>query len=116
MTDGSRQVITENAVEKALTFLVETAPLLGQLVEQARMKESMVKHVEALLIKSYDNGKLPITLRQPYARAEERYLEAAAEDAKAAGALAELRARRDAAETTISVYQSMVKDRQGARP
>ena len=108
--------VTEAQVEKALSFLTETAPLLGQLVEQARMKESMLKHTEALLIKGMDNGKLAVSLRQAYARAEDRYREAMTEDAKAAGALAELRARRDAAETTISVYQSMVKDRSGPRP
>ena len=107
---------SEDQVEIALSFLTDTSELLRQLVEQARMKESLVKHTEALLEKAAHHGKIPATLAKAYARAEPKYEEAITEDAQAAGALAELRARREAAMTTISVYQSMVKDRQGARP
>ena len=106
--------VTEAQVETALGFLVETSTLLGELVEQAHNKESMVKHTHALEMKKWNEQSVGAQQREAYA--SQRYLEAITEDAQAAGALAELRARREAAMTTISVYQSMVKDRQGPRP
>ena len=108
--------VTESQVETALGFLVETAPRYGQLVEQVGRKETQLKNVEALLVVKYHTGGTAATVCRDYARAEQRWIDASTELAIAQGILAECRERRDAAETTISVYQSMVKDRQGARP
>lgn len=107
-------MISETDMEKALDFLIETAPLFGQLTEQARLKESMVKHVKALEMKRWNEQTVSAQDRE--ACASQRYLEALTEDAKAAGALAELRARREAASYTIGAWQSLIKANQGPRP
>jgi hypothetical protein len=103
--------IDPTKAEAAQDFLRESAKEVGPLTKQAKLKASMVKHVEGLLVKMQDNSKVPVSVRQAYARAEERYLEAIVEDAEAAGELAGIEARRDAAKSEISFYQSQVKDR-----
>jgi hypothetical protein len=104
-------MIAVEKAEEAVDFLRESAKAIETLWEQARMKESMVKHVEALLVKSFHEGKTPATVCKEYARATERYVEAITEDAQATAALKGLEARRDAAKITIGLYQSQVKDR-----
>ena len=104
-------MISPDEAEKALTFLRETAKDVASLTEQARLKAHMLKYVEALNVKKMDNGTLPATLREKYARAEDSYREAFQEEAAAAAELIGLNERRDTAKITISLYQSMVKDR-----
>lgn len=102
-------MIDPTKAEQAADFLRETAKDMEALWKQARLKESMLKHTEALLIKSFND--MPVSIRQAHARAEPRYLEALTEDAEAVAALKGLEARRDAAKILIGLYQSQVKDR-----
>ena len=104
-------MIDSDSAERAADYLRDTAKAVGTLTKQAKEKAAMVKHVEGLLIKAMDNGSLPVSLRQAYARAHDKYKEALLEDAIAAGELAQLDAERDAAKIRISLYQTQVKDR-----
>ena len=107
-------MISEKRVEDAPHFLVESAEEMGELEKQARLAEHMVKHVEALQMKKWNEESVAAQNRE--ARASQEFLKAITEDAVCCGEKRKLMARRQAAETTISVWQSMVKDRQGARP
>lgn len=104
-------MIETESAERAADYLRDTAKSVGQFTRQAKEKAAMVKHVEGLLIKAMDNGSLPVSLRQAYARAHDRYKEALLEDALAAGELAQLDAERDAAKIRISLYQTQCRDR-----
>ena len=104
-------MIDTEMAEKALAYLRESAANVGVFTRQAKEKAAQVKHVEALLIKAMDNGKLPVSLRQAYARSDQRYFDVTTEDAIAAGELAQLEAERDTAKIAISLYQTIVKDR-----
>jgi hypothetical protein len=104
-------MIAAEEAEKALTFLRETAPKVAAFTEQARLKAHQLKYVEALLVKGMANQGVPATVQREYARADDRYREAFQEEAAAAAELIGLNERRDTAKITISLYQSMVKDR-----
>ena len=104
-------MIDISKAEQAVDFLRDTAKQIADLWEQARQKESLVKHTEGLLIKQHHLNGTPATVCQAYARAEAKYKEAITEDAIATAELKGLEARRDAAKITIGLYQSQVKDR-----
>ena len=99
---------TIDHAEKAAEFLRETAPTYGDLVEQHELKTHMLKHVEGMEVASSTE---PVTIRREVVRGGNRWMEAAGEAAIAAGELAKLRERRDAAKVIISLYQSSVKER-----
>ena len=99
---------TLNQAEQAAEFLRETAPTYGDLVEQHELKTHMLKHVEGLLVADSNE---PVTIRKETVRGGDRWKAAAQEAAAAAGELAKLRERRDAAKVIISLYQSSVKER-----
>ena len=107
-------MISDERIENALDFLVTTAREVGVLAEQAKLAEHYVKHVKALEMKKWNEQSVSAQERE--ACASENYLKAIVNDAKAAGALRELMSRREAAETTISAWQTMVKAAQGPRP
>ncbi len=81
------------------------------IATQARQKAHKLKYVEALLVKGMANENVPVTLREKYARADDRYIHAGEEEAAAWAEWISLQERRDTAKTTISLYQSQVKDR-----
>ena len=94
--------------EQALKFLQDTGRKVEQIATQARMKAHMLKHVEGLLT---IQSNAPVTVRKDHARAQERWMEAAEEDAQAHGQEQMLKERRDAAKIAISLYQSEQRDR-----
>jgi len=97
--------------EDAIEFLRKTGVDVQPLAKQARLKTHMLKYVEALTIKSMANQGISVSLQKDYARADDKWLEAAEEDAEAFSEWTALQERRDTARTTISLYQTMVKDR-----
>jgi hypothetical protein len=97
--------------EKALAFLTDTGEDVLPLARQERLKAHMLKHIEGLLVKGMSNQGIPATLQEKYARADDRWHEAAKEDAEAWGEWISLKERRDTARIAISLYQSQVKDR-----
>jgi hypothetical protein len=104
-------MLPEESAEDALTFLRESAKMVLPLAKQAKLKAHMLKHIEGLLVKGMANHDIPVTLREKYARAEDRYREAGEEEAEAHAEWMSLQERRDTARITISLYQSMIKDR-----
>lgn len=104
-------MIEKDEAEVALANLYKTQKYVRPITLQARLKAHMLKHVEALLVKSQHNQGIPVTLAKDYARAEERFVDASKEEAEAAAELASLNESRDTDKIAISLYQSMVKDR-----
>lgn len=104
-------MISEEEAERALTFLRTSAESVLPIAKQARLKAHLLKYTEALIVKSMANQEVPVTLREKYARADDRFREAGDEEAEAYAEWISLQERRDTARITISLYQSQVKDR-----
>lgn len=102
-------MIDQGKAEEALEFLRSSAHDYGRLVHQARLREAKVKHIKALEMKRWNEQTIGAQERE--ALASQRYLDAINEDAEAAAELEEHKAARKAAEITISLYQTQVKDR-----
>lgn len=96
-------IVTDDEVEKALDWLRDNAKEIGDATEKARFAESMTKHVLAIEMKRHDGSA---AAQEREARASEKYLEAITDDAKATGALATMRALREAAALKIEVWRS----------
>ena len=96
--------ISEARVEKALTFLVESAADIGRAKESAENAKNNVKHKEALLLK-LSEAKTD-ALRAADVRTSQDWLDATAEEASAAGEMAALYARREAESAIIEAWRS----------
>lgn len=97
--------------ERALDWLEKNAVEHARLFGDSLRKERNIEKIEALLIKGLHNQDLPVTLRKPHARADQRYQEALDEATEAKIKLVEHEDLRDVAKLRISLYQSQVKDR-----
>lgn len=97
--------ITEDDVERALSWLRDNAGEIGAAKERAVKAEKMVKHLTALLMK--EHGELPVTAQDREAKADPRYLAAITEEAVAAGELEKMRGLREAAALRIEVWRTM---------
>lgn len=104
-------MIDPTAAESALDWLTKNAGEHARLVGEYRTAEDGVKRIEALLIKGMDNQGIPVSIRQAYARADERFAEAQTRATLAKIALVENEDLMDAAKIRISLYQTEVKDR-----
>jgi|SRR5690554_5078292 hypothetical protein len=104
-------MIDSSQAESALEWLTKNAETHAELVGELRRAEDAVKKIEALLIKGMDNQGIPVSIRQAYARADERYQEALDRATEAKIALVKNEDLMDAAKIRISLYQTQVKDR-----
>lgn len=102
--NAHQRFISEARVEKALTYLVESAGQIGEAREHAENTKNHVKHIEALLIKGSDAKSQD--LRVADVRTSQRWLDATSKEATAAGELAALYARRDAEAAIIEAWRS----------
>jgi hypothetical protein len=107
-------MIDPEAAEKALDFLRRTSVGMEALVLDAKEAARKAKYTQALAIVRMANAngeKVPATVRKEHSWADAEVQAAFEEEDKAAARLIGIDAQRDAAKTTISLYQSMVKDR-----
>jgi hypothetical protein len=107
-------MIDPEAAEKALDFLRRTAVGMEALVLDAKEAARKAKYTQALAIVRMANAngeKVPATVRKEHSWADAEVQAAFEAEDKAAARLIGIDAQRDAAKTTISLYQSMVKDR-----
>lgn len=95
--------ITEQNVDSAVGFLRDNAHAIGLAKERSVRAGHMIKHIKALRQKMVDG---PVNRGEVEAYASDEYLAAIEEDAIAAGELAKLTSLRQAAEMTISAWQS----------
>jgi hypothetical protein len=107
-------MIDPEAAEKALDYLRRTSVGMERLVLDAKESARKAKYVQALAIVRMANAngeKVPATVRKEHSWADPEVQAAFQEEDAAAAKLIGIDAQRDAAKTTISLYQSMVKDR-----
>lgn len=104
-------MLDEKEADAALDFLRESAAMVLPIALQWKQKVHKLKYIEALLVKGMSNQDVPVTIREKHARADDRYNDAGNEEAEAWAEWISLQERRDTAKTTISLYQSQVKDR-----
>jgi hypothetical protein len=107
-------MIDPEAAEKALDFLRRTSVGMEELVLDAKEAARKAKYTQALAIVRMANAngeKVPATVRKEHSWADAEVQAAFEAEDKAAARLIGIDAQRDAAKTTISLYQSMVKDR-----
>jgi hypothetical protein len=107
-------MIDPDQAEKALEFLRRTSIGMEKLVLNAKEAARKAKYTQALAIVRMANAngeKVPATVRKEHSWADSEVQEAFKAEDEAAAKLIGIDAQRDAAKTTISLYQSMVKDR-----
>jgi hypothetical protein len=107
--------VDSTPAEEALTRLRNAARQMEMLVQNARDAASLVKLKHALAIERMGNAntpeKIPATLRKEIAWADLEVQEAVKAANKADAVLIGINAKCDVDKTTISLYQTMVKDR-----
>jgi hypothetical protein len=98
------RIVTDEDLEKALSWLRDSAKEVGDAKARMIRAGHMVKHVEALETKM--STEKSVEARKADARCSNRYLEAIEEDAIATGAYQELVSLREANAMTIEAWRS----------
>lgn len=96
-------MISEEACEKAVDYLLTSAKALGEATARAVSAEHLRKHIWALEMKKH-NG--PVSAQEREAYASEAYKAAVDEEAIAAAELIVIKAKRDAAKMRIETWRS----------
>ena len=99
----SREIVSEEEVEKALNYLRDSAHELGQLTTDARFAESWVKVVKAMAMKAVEG---PVNAQEREAMASEEVKLAFKEEARTAGELAKAKALREAAAMKCEIWRT----------
>ncbi|MDE2098021.1 MAG: hypothetical protein KGL39_12280 [Patescibacteria group bacterium] len=101
----SNELITEEEVERALTWLRDSATEIGEAKAYAVKTEKMVKHTKAILMKKH--AELGIGAQEREAYADDLYVAAVDAEATAAGEYEKMKALREAAAMRIDCWRSM---------
>src|SRR6185503_8516286 len=107
-------MINPEDAEKSLEYLRRTSVQMEQIVLKEKETARKTKYTLALAMIRMANAngeKIPATVRKEHAWADSDVQTAFKEEDEAAAKRIGIDAQRDAAKTTISLYQSMVKDR-----
>ena len=99
-----RPVIHESEIDKAVDFLRDNARAIGEAKGRLIKAQRMIDHIEAILLLKSDQSS--DTKRKADARASDRWLAAANEEAMAAAEFEKLRSLREAAGMRIEVWRS----------
>lgn len=100
----TNQLVSDADVERALDWLRDNAKEIGAAKEFAIKTERMTKHVKAIEMKRHST--LPVSAQEREAMASTPYVDAALEEAKAAGEYETMKALREAAALKIEVWRS----------
>lgn len=108
-----QRIVTDEDVDSALAFLRDSAIKVGAAREDLVNAGHMVKHVEALLYM----GSLEknVEARKADVRCSEKWLQATADEARAAGEYEKLKALREAAAAKIEAWRSESANYRGMR-
>jgi DNA replicative helicase MCM subunit Mcm2 (Cdc46/Mcm family) len=98
------RIVTDDDVDKALSFLRDSAIQIGQARQAMIMAQRLVERTEALL--TLASEQTSDAKRKADARASEKWQEATTEEAIAAGEYEKLRALREAANAKIEAWRS----------
>jgi hypothetical protein len=98
------RIVAEDDVHSAMEYLRDSANILRDAVKRVRKAEHNLSHIEALRSKMSDASS--DAKRKNDARTTQEWLDAAHEDAEAAGELAKLYALRQAATMVIEGWRT----------
>ena len=104
MVNQQRPMFTENEIEKAVSFLAESAPTIGVARGRMTKADAMLAHVEAIMMQKSDASS--DVRRRVEARASKKYLAAIDERAAAAAEFEKLKSEREAAMKKINAWQT----------
>jgi|GEM_PF-3576982 len=98
------RLVTNDELDRALSFLRDSAISMGQAKARLVMAGHMVSHIEALMIVGSEESSAD--KRKADARASDRYKAAIEEEADAAGDFEKLKSLREAAAMKIEAWRS----------
>lgn len=98
------RIVTNAELQKALDWLRDSANDIGEATKAAKEAGHYMDHVEALMFKASEETS--DAKRRADARTTDKWMEAARDDAKAAGDLAKLKSLREAAAAKIEAWRS----------
>lgn len=98
------RIVTDEEVERALTWLRDNAVEIGAAKAQVRRKEALVQSTEAILTAMSDAKSADA--RKMEARANPKWMEAIEEECAAIAEFEKLRALREAAALKIDAWRS----------
>lgn len=101
----SNQLVSDDAVEKALDWLRDNADAIGEAKRLAVKSEHMLKHTKAVTMGLHK--ELPVSAQEREALASTEYLAALELAAADAGNFEKMKALREAAALKIEVWRSM---------
>lgn len=97
-------LVSDADVEKALDWLRDNAPAIGEAKREAVRAEHMLKHTKAMAMKLA--GETSAAAQEREAFASEQYVAAIDRTANAAGKYEEMKALREAAALKIETWRS----------
>jgi rhamnose utilization protein RhaD (predicted bifunctional aldolase and dehydrogenase) len=100
----SGRIVDDYEVERALSWLRDSAREIGSARERLIKAEHMLSHTEALLIRL--STATSAEARKAEARTDQRWVDAALEEAVAAGEFEKMKALREAAALKIEAWRS----------
>lgn len=98
------RIVADEDLDKALSWLRDNAKEIGEAKSRLIKAERMLSHTEALLIRMSNASSAEA--RKAEARTDQKWLDAALEEAEAAGAFEKMRALREAAALKIEAWRS----------
>lgn len=107
------RIVTEEEVDRALSFLRDSAQDVGAARERFVKAGHMVKHVEAPMTLASDEKS--VEARKCSAKTTQKWLDAINEEAAAAGEWEKLKALREAASAKIEAWRSESANFRGMR-
>ena len=106
-------LISDEEIQKAVDYLRDAAPLIGQARINLERTSAMIKHVEALMF--LDSIRSSVDAKKAEVRSSERWLKAIEAHATAAGEFETLKAYREAATAKLSAWQTVSANIRGIR-
>lgn len=100
----TQRIVTDEDLSKALDWLRDNAPAIGEAKARLVKAGHMLKHIEALLFLASEEKSAEA--RKSSARASDKYLDAINEEAFAAGEYEKMKALREAAALKIESWRS----------
>lgn len=98
------RIVSNEDVDKALSWLRDSAIEIGRARERLVKAGHMVKHVEAIL--SLASDERSVEARKADARCKDKWIDAINEEAIAAGEFEKLKALREAATAKVDAWRT----------
>lgn len=110
---GDNRIVTDDAYGDVLRWLATSAAEIGEARRQMILKERLRQSTEAILTLQSDQKS--VEMKKADARASEKWMQAAEEEALAAGNFEQMKALREAALAKHEAWRSETASRRGGK-